>query len=52
MGFSGLRAIIMVIVLIVLFVAVSQLDLPGWIIPVGLIGAGVLLKGWEKRASS
>jgi hypothetical protein len=52
MGFSGLRAIIMVGILLVLLVAVSKFDLPGWIIPVGLIGAGVVLKGWGNRASS
>ena len=52
MGFSGLRAIIMIGVLIVLVVAVTKFDLPGWCLPVGLIGAGVLMKGWEKRASS
>jgi len=52
MGFSGIRAIILVAVLVVLLIGVSNYDLPGWILPVGLIGAGVLLKAWEKRASS
>jgi hypothetical protein len=51
-GFSGLRAIIMVVVLIVLLIGVTRFDLPGWILPVGLIAAGVVIKGWEKRASS
>ena len=48
MGFSGARAVMMIVALIVLVVAVSKLDLPGWIIPVGLIVAGVLVK--ERRA--
>ena len=52
MGFSGLRAIIMIGVLIVLVVAVTKSNLPNWCLPVGLIKAGVLMKGWEKRASS
>jgi len=52
MGFSGPRALIMVAVLVVLVVGIGQYDLPGWILPVGLIGTGVLLKAWEKRASS
>ncbi|HET9856124.1 MAG TPA: hypothetical protein VFR53_13795 [Methylomirabilota bacterium] len=52
MGFSGFRALIMVAVLVVLMLGVTTYDLPGWILPVGLIGAGVLLKAWENRASS
>jgi hypothetical protein len=52
MGFSGLRAIIMVAVLVVLGIGVTAYDLPGWLLPVGLIATGVLLKAWEKRASS
>lgn len=52
MGFSGIRAVIMVVVLVALMAAVGQLDLPGWIVPVGLIAAGVIMKAWENRASS
>ena len=52
MGFSGPRALIMVAVLVLLAVGVTAYDLPGWILPVGLIGTGVLLKAWESRASS
>ena len=52
MGFSGLRALIMVAVLVVLVLGVTTYDLPGWLLPVGLIGAVVLLKAWESRASS
>ena len=52
MGFSGIRAVIMVVVLVALMVGVAQFDLPGWLVPVGLIGTGVILKAWENRASS
>jgi hypothetical protein len=48
MGFSGARAVMMIVALVVLVVAVTKFDLPGWIIPVGLIVAGVLVK--ERRA--
>ncbi len=48
MGFSGGRAVLMIGALVVLVVAVTKFDLPGWIIPVGLIVAGVVVK--EKRA--
>jgi hypothetical protein len=52
MGFSGIRAIVMVVVLVVLLIGVTTFDLPGWTLPLGLIAAGVVVKGWEKRASS
>jgi hypothetical protein len=52
MGFSGMRAIIMDLILVALWVAVSQLDLLGWIVPVGLIAAGVAMKAWGMRARS
>lgn len=52
MGFSGIRAIVTVAVLIVLLIGVTRFDLPGWSLPVGLVAAGVALKAWEKRASS
>ena len=48
MGFSGARAVLMIVALVVLVVLVTKFDLPGWIIPVGLILAGVLVK--ERRA--
>lgn len=51
MGFSGLRAVIMVVVLVILGIAVFKFDLPGWILPVGLILTGAVLKGAEERAS-
>jgi hypothetical protein len=50
MGFSGIRAILMIVALVVLVVAVTKFDLPGWIIPVGLIVAGVVVRAREKRA--
>jgi hypothetical protein len=48
MGFSGIRAVLMIVALVLLVVVVSKFDLPGWIIPVGLIVAGVVVR--EKRA--
>ena len=51
MGFSGSRALIMLVVLVVLVLAVTKLDLPGWLVPVGFIVAGAVLKGREERAS-
>jgi hypothetical protein len=52
MGFSGLRAVIMGAILIALVVAVSKFGLPGWIVPVGLLVSGAVLKGAEQRASN
>jgi len=52
MGFSGIRALILIAVLVVLIVAMSRFDLPGWIIPVGLLAAAAVLRTKEKSASS
>ena len=52
MGFSGLRAVIMIAILVVLVLAVTRFDLPGWFLPVGLILAGAVLKVSAKRASA
>jgi hypothetical protein len=52
MGFSGIRAVILIVVLIALVLATTKLGMPGWLVPVGLILTGVLLKGAERRASS
>lgn len=52
MGFSGIRAVVMLVVLVVLVLAVTKLDLPGWILPVGLIASGVALNTKVKRASA
>jgi len=51
MGFSGSRAIILVAVFVVLLLAVTRLGLPGWLLPVGLLATGALLKNAEKSAS-
>jgi hypothetical protein len=52
MGFSGMRAVILIVVLIALVLGTTKFGLPGWFVPVGLILAAVALKGAEKRASS
>src|SRR5262249_59212140 len=52
MSFSGSRAIILVAVLIGLVVAVTKFDLPGWLVPVGVVAMGALLKNSEKAASN
>jgi len=52
MGFSGVRAVILLGILVVLVVAVTKFDLPGWLLPVGLILSGAVLKRSEQRASS
>ena len=52
MGFSGVRAVILIIVLFSLVLGVTKLNLPGWIVPVGLLVTGGILKGAEKKAST
>ena len=52
MSFSGLRAVVLVAVLIGLVLAVTKFDLPGWIVPVGLLVTGVALKNTEKAVSN
>jgi hypothetical protein len=52
MGFSGIRAVLMIALLFVLVIGVTRFDLPGWIVPVGFITGGVLLKGWEKKSTA
>lgn len=44
MGFSGARAVIMIVVLVALILAVTKLDLPGWILPVGVLATGIVLR--------
>jgi hypothetical protein len=51
MSFGGIRAAIMVGVLVALGIAVFKFDLPGWLLPVGLIITGAALKGTEQQAS-
>jgi hypothetical protein len=42
----------MVAVLVVLLVRMSRFNLPGWVVPVGVLAAAALLKAREKKASS
>jgi hypothetical protein len=51
MGFSGVRALILVGILIGLIVMVTKFNFPGWFVAVGIVLAGALLKGWEKKSS-
>jgi hypothetical protein len=52
MGFSGIRAVILIVVLVGLVLAVTKFGLPGWMLPVGLLLTAGLLKGAEKKASA
>jgi hypothetical protein len=52
MSFGGFRSAILIVVLIVLILGVTRLDLPGWILPVGLLVTAGILKGTEKKASA
>ena len=52
MGFSGIRAVILIVVLIALVLAVTKGGLPGWILPVGLLVTAGALKGSEKKAEA
>ena len=50
MGFSGIRAVILIVILVGLLLAVVKFDLPGWILPVGLLLSAAALKNSEKKA--
>jgi hypothetical protein len=52
MGFSGIRAVILIVVFVVLLLCVTKLDLPGWLLTVGLLLTAGVLKGAEKKASA
>ena len=52
MGFSGIRAVVLVAVLLALVLGVTKLNLPGWHVPVGLLLTAGILKGAEKKASA
>jgi len=52
MGFSGIGAVILVLVLVALVFGVTKFDLPGWLLPVGLIITALALKNSEQQASS
>jgi hypothetical protein len=51
-GFSGMRAVILIVVLVVLVLGVTKFGLPGWLLPVGLLLTAGTLKGAEKKASA
>jgi hypothetical protein len=51
MGFSGIRALILIGVLFGSLWLVNRFDLPGWSVAVCVVLAGAVLKGWEKQAS-
>ena len=52
MGFSGVRALTMIVLLVALGAGVFKFGLPGWILPVGLLVGGTLLKGWETKSTT
>jgi hypothetical protein len=52
MGFSGVRAVILLGVLLGLIVAVTHFNFPGWFVPIGLLATAAILKKSEQRASS
>jgi hypothetical protein len=52
MGFSGIRVIVLIVVLVGLVLGVTKLGLPGWLVPVGLLLTAGILKGAEKKASA
>jgi len=51
MSFSGVRALVLIAVLVVLVLGMSRFHLPGWIIPIGLLVTAGALKGKQKRVS-
>ena len=48
MSFGGNRAVVMIGALVVLGVAVFKFGFPGWVLPVGLVVTGAVIKGTEK----
>jgi hypothetical protein len=52
MSFSGIRAIILIAVLVGLVLAVSQFNLPRWLVPVGVLATAAMLRGAEKKTTS
>jgi hypothetical protein len=51
MSFSGTRAAVLVGVLVALGVAVFKFGLPGWLLPLGLVATGIVLRGAENHTS-
>ncbi len=52
MGFSGVRAVIMIVILIALVLGVTKLGLPGWTLPVGLIVSGIRVRNITIKTTS
>ena len=52
MSFSGMKAVVLIGVLFALVVAVHKFGLPGWLVPVGLLLTGAILRGSEKKSST
>jgi hypothetical protein len=52
MGFSGIRAILLIGIFVVLLIAVTKFNLPGWILPLGLLLSAAALKNAEQSASN
>ena len=51
MSFGGIRAVILIGALVVLGVAVFKFDFPGFLLPVGLLATGMVLKATEDGSS-
>ncbi len=51
MGFSGARALILAVVFVVLLVGITKWGFPTWSLAVGIVLAGVILRGAENKAS-
>lgn len=47
MGFSGVQALTMFGILVGLVALVGTFDLPGWIVPLGLVASGSVVNGEE-----
>jgi hypothetical protein len=52
MSFSGIRAVVLIVVFVVLLLGISKFNFPGWVLPVGLIAAAVVLKSVKIGPSS
>ena len=52
MSFGGWQALIMIGLFIVLLLGVTKLDLPGWILPAGLILGGMVVRGIRIRRTN
>ena len=50
MGFSGIRAVILIVLAVVLFYGIKNWGFPTWSVAVGLVVGAMLLKGAEKKS--